>query len=277
MRRIAIITLLIGFGLLLFYLLQLCIHGYINPTKSFSIERSKEIAPFVGSFIAVFFSLAGTLLILENLRMQNAINARNQLLTQKNQFESIFFNLLSLHNKIANEIDTDITTSYNAKFVAVKGRKFFELLTPSITFDFTNSPNKSKETLQKIFRKYFAIHSSDMGHYFRNLYHIVNFVDKSAYFLLIADNSEFFQQKDYIKILRAQLTNSEITCLAVNGLIEKGSTFKPLIEKYELLRNIHFDFDLPVDDYWESIPAPEILITEYPHLNSVYEYQKNNS
>ena len=116
-----------------------------------------------------------------------------------------------------------------------------------------------------------------MGHYFRNLYHIVNFIDTNSYFKLINGSSNFLQQKDYIKILRAQLTNTEMACLGVNGLTKKGEGFKPLIIKYELLRNIHFDFELPKEIYWDVIPAPEILIEEYAYLKPIYEHQKNGS
>lgn len=275
MKKVAILSLLIGALLLICYLSVLCYQGYINPRTSFSIERAKDISPFVGSFIAVFFSLAGTLLVLENLKFQNKVNASNLILTQKNQFESIFFNLLSLHNKIVNEINCEFDCSYNKKTIDAKGREFFEALAPSIAFDFNKSKEKTKAHLEKIYRNYFAIHTSELSHYFRNLYHIVNFVDKNPYFSIIKNNSSFLQQNDYIKILRAQLTNTEIACLAVNGLSLKGSDFKPLIEKYSLLKNMHFDFDL-TDSYWPVIPAPEILANEYPHLKIVYDLQKND-
>jgi hypothetical protein len=278
MKKIAVISLVIGVCLLIYYIIQLFCIGYINPKTEFSVDRAKDISSFMGSFIGIFFTLAGTFLILENLRSQNLINSTNQILTQKNQFESIYFNLLSLHNKIVNEIQTSIETPYNNKINDnVKGRFFFELLSPSIAYDFKNSEEKTTLTVRKIYRKYYAVHASDIGHYFRNLFHIVNFVDTNHYFTLIEKKEGFLQKSDYIKILRAQLTNTEIACLAVNGLSDKGEAFKPLIEKYELLWNLHFDFELPTEKYWDVVPCPEVLVEEYPHLVKVFEYQKKTT
>jgi hypothetical protein len=277
LKNLAISSLVLGFIILIFYLFELWIEGYINPTSSFSVDRAKDISPFVGSFIAVFFSLGSTLLVLENLRLQSAINNKNQLLTQKNQFESIFFNLISLQNQIAKEINTDIYVSYKNGEIEkdVKGKAFFDCLAPSISKDFRDSKKKDTEMLLKIFDKYYDIHASDMGHYFRNMYHIVNYIDSSPYFLQIIGNTDYFQKKDYVKILRAQLTNNEIAILAINGLSIRGEAFKPLIEKYELLKNIHFDFGLVNHGFYPCIPAPELLVENYPHLMNIYEKQKN--
>lgn len=273
LRKLAIGSLLLGIGLLLFYVIQLCLEGYINPRASFSLDRAKEIAPFVGSFIAVFFSLGGTLLVLENLRLQVAINNKNHLLTQKNQFEAIFFNLISLQNQIAKEINAKIEVSYQAEPEEAKGKVFFDCLAPSMAFDFGKSKQKNKEALLSVYDKYYDIHASELGHYFRHMYHIVNYIDSSPYFKQIENNEDYFQKKDYAKILRAQLTNNEIACLAVNGLSSRGEAFKPLIERYELLRNVHFDFGLVTHGYLPCIPAPEILVKEYPHIKEFYDQQ----
>ena len=127
----------------------------------------------------------------------------------------------------------------------------------------------------EIYDKYYDIHASDIGHYFRNMYHIVEYIDSSPYFSLITSSKDFFQQKDYMKILRAQLTNNEIACLAVNGLSTRGFAFRPLIEKYQLLRNLHFDINITKYGYLACVPAPEILINAYPHLKSVFEQQNS--
>ena len=88
----------------------------------------------------VFFSLGGTLLVLENLRLQVSINSKNQLLTQKNQLETIFFNLISLQNQIARDITVDdLYVSYRKDMTPeknIKGKSFFDCLAPSMTKDF---------------------------------------------------------------------------------------------------------------------------------------------
>lgn len=78
---------------------------------------------------------------------------------------------------------------------------------------------------------------NDLGHYFRTVYNIVNFVDKSN-----IENKYF-----YIKILRSLLSNSEIALIGLNCEHGEGKTkFKPLVEKYALLKNLSSDL---VDNY----------------------------
>jgi len=89
---IAYLSLLIAIIILIVYCLLLIINGYLfNFNTSFSIDIASKIAPFVSAFVGVFFTLASTLLIIENLNLTRINNEINQILTQKNQFESIFF------------------------------------------------------------------------------------------------------------------------------------------------------------------------------------------
>ena len=67
-----------------------------------------------------------------------------------------------------------------------------------------------------------------LAHYYRQLYHIVKFVDESE----IEDKSR------YTDFVQAQMDNDELVLLAYNGLNERGENFKSLIEKYGLLENL---------------------------------------
>ena len=66
-----------------------------------------------------------------------------------------------------------------------------------------------------------------LAHYFRQLYHIIKFVDES----------EMEDKRRYTDFVQAQMDNDELVLLAYNGLNEHGENFKPLIEKYGLLEN----------------------------------------
>ena len=70
---------------------------------------------------------------------------------------------------------------------------------------------------------------ADLSHYFRTLYHIIKFIDQS----------EITDKAQYTSITRAQLSSHEqimlfYNCLHING----KEKFKPLIEKYALLKNL---------------------------------------
>ncbi|AKQ40915.2 Abortive phage resistance protein abiP [Aurantiacibacter atlanticus] len=78
---------------------------------------------------------------------------------------------------------------------------------------------------EKTYEKY----QNDLGHYFRFLYHLVRYVDRSA-----TDEKHF-----YIQILRATLSESELILIAVNCCYGEGrDKFKKLVEDHALLHNL---------------------------------------
>lgn len=79
------------------------------------------------------------------------------------------------------------------------------------------------------YRKVFADNANDLGHYFRFTYHAILFAreqfGRDAY--------------RYVRLLRAQLSSSEITLIALNCAHGEGrEKFKELVEVYSLLHNI---------------------------------------
>lgn len=82
--------------------------------------------------------------------------------------------------------------------------------------------------------------SSDFGHYFRNVYRIIKYVDSMSF----SDNLlEDFQIKySYTSIVRAQLSDAELKVIFFNCLCFFGKDkFKPLLEKYSFFKFINTD------------------------------------
>ena len=76
-----------------------------------------------------------------------------------------------------------------------------------------------------------------MDHYFRHLYRIVRFVDDYDP-MLLNDKGKYI----YLSLLRAQLSKEELLMLFYNCLSDYGKEkFKPLVEKYALLKNYRQD------------------------------------
>ena len=74
-----------------------------------------------------------------------------------------------------------------------------------------------------------------VGHYFRNLYNLIKFVDRN-------DNMNYEDKKVYTNIVRAQLSSYELLLLFYNCLSKYGSEkFKPLVEEYHLLKTVPTD------------------------------------
>lgn len=200
--------------------------------------------------------------------------------TLKNQrFENTFFNLISIHNQIVNDIDYDKRTrdrdgSYI--YLTVKGRDVFkdsfkrldELL-----------KNGSKGNHNSIYVNFYDERKTDFGHYFRNLYRIIKMVHETEFKSVEElslditkidekrkyELSNYIEKYKYTSIVRAQLSDYELLLLFYNCLSENGfDKFKPLVEEYALLKN------LPKADVYD-----QNLIIEYS--DSAYENKNKSS
>jgi hypothetical protein len=163
---------------------------------------------------------------LEGQKMQ--MEAQNATLIKQN-FENTFFELLKIHNDITNGID--LSGSNNR---VTKGRDCFKVFYKRFKTLWGRKKEKYDGVceLDRVSNTYLAFyqeHEAEFGHYFRSLYNIVKLVDSSD-----MENKRF-----YTNFLRAQLSSFELTLLFYNSLSDLGrEKFKPLIEKYSLLKNV---------------------------------------
>ena len=178
------------------------------------------------------------------------LEAQNQTL-QKQNFESSFFQLLGLHNDIVNSMV--ISVYLGGERAVYQGRQCFDYL----LYEFRNNydeykgagerfwigmaqnPNKAKELmLERINAKYeelFDKYQSRVGHYFRNLYNLIKFVDQESDFPKDHKNKKF-----YTNLIRAQLSSAELGLLFYNCLSERGDKFEKLVVQYALLEDMDF-------------------------------------
>ena len=107
------------------------------------------------------------------------------------------------------------------------------------------------EKIQNGYGKFYEPYKSEIGHYFRTLYHTVRFVDQSS----TTDRGK----KDYAGLLRAQFFSSELLLLFYNGLSKYGwDKLKPLIEEYARL---------------EQVPTRELLSPNHASRVDLYKPQ----
>ena len=198
----------------------------------------------------------------------------------KASFQTNFYSLLENHRMILNAICDKVD---GISTEDERGADFFADLAQRIYIDYGGKPipvegktvapvcktsSVGTPRLVAIYNHYFSIHQSDLGHYFRNLYHFVRFIVESD-----VDDAT---KKRHMKILRAQLSNYEMLILAYNCLHKFGSKFRPFVEKYELLQNINFELDLN-KEYVRRIIDPLLLVQEYPHLRRPFEEQRHDA
>jgi hypothetical protein len=159
---------------------------------------------------------------------------QDQLLLQNTQsnkqsLENTFFQLLQLLMDITSRLELEGPTASGTK--VFKGKDVFPLfLTKMYNIHWNpHQPRTGDENYMGGYEAAYKEHSSVFGHYFRILFNTIRFIDESE-----LDNKNF-----YVKILRAQLTDSEATVIFYNGLSLNGKEkLKPLLEKYNFLKNI---------------------------------------
>lgn len=149
-------------------------------------------------------------------------------------FESSLFQMIHLQLEIVNELE------YIEEGTIKKGRQVFKCL-----FEEQSVTDISPSIPDRGMRRVLDVHGLEaygevdfigtFDHYFRNLYRIVKFIDEQE------DNLLNYRKKyDYIaNNVRSILSKYELIWLYYNCLNEAGNTkFKPLVEKYTLLKNL---------------------------------------
>ena len=271
-------------------------HGYtFDSNYNIYSDKFGDFGSFIGGVVGAIWSLVSIILFYITLRLQRKELAlqrqeleltREELKGQKlelekantfsyiQQFDTKFFQLLSLHKDITNGIYIDQTSRTYFDMENESGVHFFQQLALRISRIFYKNEYPIKEfgevetsdRLIKTYHKAYHQYKAVLSHYFRNLFYVVNFVDQSP--ILTED-----QKKDYVKILRAQLSQYELVILAYNGMTKYGEKFYPLINKYEMLKSIDFELFTP-PNYQIKIVKPEVLTEKYDYLNPVYLEQK---
>lgn len=158
------------------------------------------------------------------------------------RFENTFFNMVSLHNQIIESIH------YGGQYQK-DGRK---AITPIFTYfkqtyqrSLRNNLFEGEEEINRIkiaYKEFFKYTEPELGHYFRNLYRIIKFINQSTIL-------EFEDKKTYVGIIKAQLSSYELVLLLYNGLSEYGIEFLPLMRRYNLLDNLNHELLILASHY----------------------------
>lgn len=167
--------------------------------------------------------------------------------------ENTFFNMVNLHHKITSEIkfntngfkieanllaDTEKHKNLNEpKYIEIKKEQHLSA-TGSLSFQYCIVfISRYAQTNEDVFALYKYIQDKQnniFGHYFRNLYQIIKFIDEHVE---LSQNSK----NKYLGILRAQLSRNELSVLYLNcmgNMVDDGK-FRQLLIKYHLLEHMN--------------------------------------
>jgi hypothetical protein len=228
-------------------------------------DKLNKIEPFISGIAVPLITFGTSLLVIETFKNTTLQNISNN-----------FFKLIDQNRKILDGVNSD-STHLSEGEIKSKGKDFFDDLCELISNDYNAITNNESEylclmnsilkdrlqgktgkvLLLEIYDYYFHIHQSDLGHYFRNLFYVVKYIEDC--------NIRKSEKTEFVKILRSQLSNYELLLLAYNGIHPYGKEFYKYIEEYELLKSLNNETRLP-ESFSKRIIDVEVLKTSYPHL-----------
>jgi len=246
-KNIQLIILIFG-GICLLLIFAGFYFGF-NGYQVFDMNLDKGMESFgnyASGTVVAFWSLAGVILIFiaflgqklellyqkEELKLnrkelaetREEFKLQNKTLSKQN-FENLFFQMLRNYTDIVHHIDIGSGDSRQS------GRDcFYELyrLFKQRYGEFSQITDEKKR-IELAYEKFFNDYQSDLGNYFKNLYHLFKYINNST-----IDDKEM-----YINIMRAQLSTYELALFFYSCLSSYGKKkFKPLIERYNLVKNL---------------------------------------
>lgn len=253
--------------------------------SGYLLDGVKERGTFgdmFGAVNALFSGLAFATLIYTTwmqrdelaLQREELASTREELAGQKEQleqqsatfelqrFESTFFSLLEAHGQIVSSMDlvsdgnrvTKSRDCFKVWFNRLKNHHAAHAVYPP-------EAGAALATVQDVYSRFYEEHQSEVGHYFRTLYHIIKLVDESG----------IPNKRRYTSLARAQLSSYEQAFLFYNCLSQNGNKkFKPLVERYALLENLPTNL-LLAPDLHIPLYAPSAYGDDYAQIKDRYK------
>jgi hypothetical protein len=157
--------------------------------------------------------------------------------TDRQNFESTFFQMLTLHNTIVNSIDLYYSGRERIPGLDVekepretKGRDCFKQFFQNFEDEYEKLNDlPERERFQAAYDAFWEKRQQDLAHYYRYLYNVFRFVHESKG---IEDRGP------YVKLLRAQLSDYELVMLFYTALNKHGINYWLYIHEYQLFDNL---------------------------------------
>ncbi len=260
-KKLATFLTFFGFSVILWFLVRgVFFEKFIDSKSQISLISSGLTGDFIGGFVGTIFSLVGIILLYETLSLQRKEFVESKDVFVKQQFDNTYFELLNLYRE---NISNFKCFGYDGE--KLSGKDFFEHQKKLMKFQFVTQRTISRNRQQAVndFRKVYANHENVFSTYFRNLYRIYRLIDKSE----ISEKDKI----SYGKILRAQLSHSELFFIRYNAMTEQGTQSTEYINKYNILKHLSNFELLEFKDWWSKLDDFEIngLGTLFKEVKSV--------
>lgn len=202
----------------------------------FNWDGLGEFGEFFGGFVGTIFTMISLLLVIRTFEYQRkeSKDQRNDAAIQR--FNDMFFELLRVYQEQVKEL---CIKGEDGKEYC--GKEFFNKKQKEIQEEIVKG-NENIEVLDW-YIPFYVKNRSKLAPYFRTLFRM---------FELLQDNKDILgdKRKEYAKIIRAQLTESELFFIRANVHSMYGKDFVDYINKYRIFKHLPF-CDLPeYPDVW---------------------------
>ena len=188
-----------------------------------------EVVGHYGDFIGgAIGTLVSIVLLYYTLNLQRRDSEKNVQVYKQQQLNDLFFHLLQQYDDILKTFKTR-TTDDNE----LQGRKalHFKLKEMYEQFNINENDSQSRKHAVSSFLNFYSVSRDFSPIYFRTLFRVFKLLETS-------DKSLRVHSIQLMKILRAQLSDSELALLQYNGMSRQGAKFVPLINKFNLLKHL---------------------------------------
>lgn len=214
---------------------------------------------FVGGVLGTIFTLISVLLVIRTFKEQQNVSNQNNEQLEVQRFNDLFFELLRLYqsevNKLCGQLK-NISKAENKETIEFDDIKyndkdFFDIEKKYIQNNYRNRKSYEGNRINAVnyYMLFYIENSTKVGAYFRTLYRIYDLIDRS--------NINEKTKKNYLKIMRAQLTESELFFIRYNAMTFYGHNFIYYINKYHILKHLPAFELLEFKDWWGTLDQVE--------------------
>lgn len=206
--------------------------GFLHGRVLFKWDEyilNTEVVGHYGDFIGgAIGTLVSIVLLYYTLKLQRRDSENNVQVYKQQQLNDLFFHLLKQYDDILKSLKTK--TADNKK---LQGREalHFQLKEMYEWFDVKENDSQNRKHAVSSFLNFYSLSRDFSPIYFRTLFRVFKLLETSDRCLRV-------HSIQLMKILRAQLSDSELALLRYNGMSRQGAKFVPLINKFNLLKHL---------------------------------------
>ena len=219
---------------------------------------NSDFSTLINGIAGLSWSVVGVFLLCLTLYYQRYDFKMTKITSNKQQFETTFFNMLSMLIEIRNSIhcvrgnNKLVAHEYLSDCIEKLKNDYLNLLATKKDIDEIDKRIEAHEEIldtdkdslryevQDVYESFYSENHNSLGHYFRYIYHIIEFI--------LRERGDYGDANLYMQILQAQLSDNELSLLFYNALSKYARKkenneprFYKNMELYGFLENVDSD------------------------------------